>query len=140
MPTTELWPLFLYFLAIIVLVGLLLGLSWLLGERQRQRATAEPFESGVLPIGNARFRLSVQFYLIAVFFVIFDLEAVFLFAWAIALHDSGWTGYGEAVFFIAILAATLVYLWREGALDWAPDQRRERAQTHATRQTEEVSH
>ncbi len=65
-------------------------------------------------------RLSVKFYLIAMFFVIFDLEAVFLFAWAIAWRESGWRGYVEAVVFVGILVAALVYLWRMGALDWSP--------------------
>jgi NADH-quinone oxidoreductase subunit A len=63
-------------------------------------------------------RLSAKFYLIAVFFVIFDVEAVFLFAWAVAFRELGWAGYIEAVIFIAILGAALGYLWRQGALDW----------------------
>ena len=63
-------------------------------------------------------RLSVEFYLVAMFFVIFDLEAVFLVAWAIAFRELGWVGYIEVVVFIGILLTPLVYLWRQGALDW----------------------
>jgi NADH-quinone oxidoreductase subunit A len=69
-------------------------------------------------------RLSVNFYLVAVFFVIFDLESVFIFAWAICVREAGWAGYVEIVVFVGILLAALAYLWREGALDWGPDQRK----------------
>src|SRR6476469_6098116 len=97
-----------------------MALSYIIGERHRSKATDEPFESGIVPVGLARLRLSAKFYLVAVFFVIFDVEAVFLFGWAVAFRELGWPGYIEAVIFIAILAATLSYLWRLGALDWGP--------------------
>ena len=87
-----LWPLVLYCALVVVLLAGLLALSYALGERRRDAATEEPFESGIVPIGSARLRLSAKFYLVAMFFVIFDLEAVFLFAWAVALFDVGWTG------------------------------------------------
>ncbi|MDQ2695696.1 MAG: NADH-quinone oxidoreductase subunit A [Pseudomonadota bacterium] len=102
----------------------MLGLSYVLGQRHRQQATAEPFESGIVPLGYGRFRLSAKFYLVAVFFVIFDLEAVFVFAWAAAFREAGWAGYIEILIFIAILLAALAYLWRLGALDWGPQGRR----------------
>jgi NADH-quinone oxidoreductase subunit A len=69
-------------------------------------------------------RFSAKFYLIAMFFVVFDLEAVFLFAWAVAVRETGWAGYAEALLFIMILLATLAYLWRVGALDWRQGSRR----------------
>jgi NADH-quinone oxidoreductase subunit A len=69
-------------------------------------------------------RLSAKFYLVAMFFVIFDLEAVFLFAWAVSVRETGWAGYAEAAVFIAVLLATLVYLSRVGALDWRQGSRR----------------
>lgn len=100
------------------MVAAILGASALLGERHRQRATAEPFESGTVPVGDARVRFPAKFYLVAAFFVIFDLEAVYLFAWALAARESGWPGFIEAAVFIAILAAGLAYLWRAGAFDW----------------------
>jgi NADH-quinone oxidoreductase subunit A len=115
---TALWPLVVYFAAVIVLVSSMLALSSILGQRHQGRATGEPYESGIVSTGSARVRLSADFYLVAMFFVIFDLEAVFIFAWAIAFRDVGWAGYIEVVVFIAILVVALCYLWRWGALDW----------------------
>ena len=94
-------------------------LSYVLGQRHRERATAEPYEGGIVSTGTSRVRLSAKFYLVAMFFVIFDLEAVFIFGWAIAARELGWAGYIEAVVFIAVLVAALIYLWRSGALDWS---------------------
>jgi NADH-quinone oxidoreductase subunit A len=116
--TTTLWPLAVYFAAVIVLVTSMLLLSSILGQRHQGLATGEPYESGIVSTGSAGVRLSVEFYLVAMFFVIFDLEAVFIFAWAVAFRDAGWAGYIEVVVFIAILVAALCYLWRRGALDW----------------------
>jgi NADH-quinone oxidoreductase subunit A len=110
-----LWPLAVYFAAVVVLVAGMLGLSYVLGEHHKDRATGEPYESGIV---SARVRLSAKFFLVAMFFVVFDLEAVFIFAWAVAARELGWTGYAEVVVFIAILLAALIYLAREGALDW----------------------
>lgn len=114
---TALWPLALYGVAVVVLVGALLWVSHVLGESHRERATGEPYESGMKITGSAHLRFDVSFYLIAVFFVIFDLEAAFIIAWAVALHETGWAGYIEIVVFIGILLAALVYLWRVKALD-----------------------
>jgi NADH-quinone oxidoreductase subunit A len=116
--TVILWPLFLYAGLVVFVAAAMLGISYLLGERHKQRATDEPYESGILITGSARIRFSAQFYLIAMFFVIFDLEAVFILAWAVAVIDLGWTGYLEILIFIAVLLATLAYLWRTGSLDW----------------------
>ena len=109
-----------YFVAVVALVVLMLGLSYVLGQRHSAPATVHPFESGIVTVGDARVRFPAQFYLVAMFFVIFDLEAVFIYAWAIAARDAGWAGYVEVAIFIAILLAALVYLWRAGALDWTP--------------------
>lgn len=111
-----LWPLVIYGAAVLVVVGAMLGGSYLLGQKARDRG--EPFESGVVPVGSSQLHYSVPFYLIAIFFVIFDLEAIFLFAWAIAFRESGWAGYIEVLIFISVLVVALVYLWRIGALDW----------------------
>lgn len=107
-----------YFLLVAVLMAAIVVLSHLSGERHAARAADEPFESGIVPVGSARLRLSARFYLIAMFFVIFDVEALFLYAWAIAVREAGWAGYVEALIFIGVLLAALVYLWRLGALDW----------------------
>jgi NADH-quinone oxidoreductase subunit A len=111
------WPLVLYFFAVLAIVGAMVGISFFLGERHRERTTGEPYESGISPTGSARLRFDAKFYLIAVFFVIFDLEALFIFAWAVAVRELGWAGYVEMVVFISILLAALVYLWRVGALE-----------------------
>jgi len=120
----DLWPLAVYLVIVLALVVAMLGLSFVLGQRHHERATDFPYESGILSQGSARVRLPAQFYLVAMFFVIFDLEAVFLFAWAVAVREAGWAGYAEAFVFIAVLLATLVYLWRVGALDWRQGNRR----------------
>lgn len=91
-----------------------------------EKATGKPFESGIVTVGYARLRFPVQFYLVAVLFVIFDMEAVFLFAWAVAFEEVGWIGYFSALTFIIILTVALIYEWRVGALDWAPEKRKTR--------------
>ena len=144
-----LWPLCVYGAAVAALVGGIVVTSYVLGERHRERFTAQPYESGILSTGTARLRLSVKFYLVAVFFVIFDLESVFIFAWASAFRELGWAGYLEMLIFIGILLAALVYLWRVGALDWSAAQRdsaapgaapRDAAQHNAERATSDHGH
>jgi NADH-quinone oxidoreductase subunit A len=115
-----------YFVAVVILVTVMIALSYILGERHREKQTAEPYESGIVSTGTARVRFDIKFYLIAMFFVIFDLEAVFIFAWAVSIRETGWTGYAEMLIFIGILAAALVYLWRLGALEWGTFIRRNR--------------
>ena len=121
-----LWPLAVYFVLVIILAAGMIGVSYFLGERHQEKATGEPYESGITTTGSARLRLSAKFYLVAIFFVIFDLEAAFIFAWAIAFRELGWIGYAEIVVFIVILLAALAYLWREGALDWSTNRRQPR--------------
>ena len=106
----------------------MIGVSYILGQRHRERATDIPYESGIAPFESARLRFSADFYLIALFFVIFDLESVFIFAWAIAVRETGWVGYIEALIFIGILIGALIYLWRMGALDWGTVRRNRLAQ------------
>lgn len=119
-----LWPMAVYFFAVLFVVGGMLLLSHILGERHWDRATGEPYESGIVSTGSAHVRFDVKFYLVAMFFVIFDVEAVFIFAWAIALRELGWAGYVEALIFIGILVVALVYLWRTGALEWGTSGRK----------------
>ena len=114
-----LWPLAVYFGIVLLLAVMLLAASALLGERHHERATGLPYESGVASTGSARLRFGISFYLVAVFFVIFDLEAAFLFAWAVALREIGWAGYLEGLIFIGVLMAALAYLWRSGGLAFA---------------------
>jgi len=121
----DLWPLLIYTALVAGVLGVVFLGSWLLGSRTpRTKTTDMPFESGIVPVGQAeRTRLSVEFYLIAMFFVIFDLETIFIFAWAVAFFELGWRGYFGAGIFIVILLVALVYELRTGALEWGVKQR-----------------
>lgn len=117
------WAFAIYVIAAICLCLVMIGLAALLGGRAHGRAKNKPFESGVESVGNARLRFSAKFYLVAMFFVIFDVEALYLFAWSVSVRESGWVGLIEAAIFIGLLLVGLLYLWRIGALDWAPKKR-----------------
>ena len=119
--TIPLWPLLLYGAIVLGLVFIMLGLSFVLGQRHNERATNEPYEGGILSTGSARLRFSSQFYLIAMLFVIFDVETIFIFSWAIAFKELGWFGYFGVGVFVILLFVVLIYEWRNGALDFGPD-------------------
>ena len=119
--TSQFWPVVVYGAIVLSLVGAMLGLSYFLGQRHKDRATGEPFESGIVGTGTASLRFSSQFYLIAMLFVIFDVETMFIFSWAIAFEELGWYGYIGALIFIILLVVVLIYEWRNGALDFGPD-------------------
>ena len=132
-------------LALLVAAVMIIGPS-LLGERQQrksfrrgERGTADPYESGIDPTGTAKLRVPLQYYLIAMLFVIFDLEAVYLYGWALVAREAGWLGLAEVTVFIAILMAALMYLWRMGALDWRSQRRRleARPRPHVTEDKED---
>lgn len=121
-----LWPLVAYAALVFLIIAVMLGLSAILGlKRKATKATNEPYESGVVSVGSAHARVPIPFFLVAIFFVIFDLEAVFLYAWAVSAVEVGWLGYIEVVVFISILVAALVYVWKLGALDWRTPRQRE---------------
>ncbi len=122
------WSFAVYLLAVIGLSLVMLGVSFVLGGRDWGRAKNEPFESGVVSTGSTQLRFSAKFYLVAMFFVIFDVEALFLYAWAVSVRESGWPGLIEVTIFVVVLLVGLIYLWRLGALDWAPEARRRRLQ------------
>ena len=113
-------PFLIYALAVLVIVGVMIGLSHILGERHKEKTTGEPYESGIPPTGNARLRFSSHFYLIAIFFVIFDLDAVFIFVWAASFRELGLSGYIGILIFIGILLVVLVYEIGIKALDFGP--------------------
>lgn len=113
-----------YVLGVLVVIGVMLGFSYVLGQRHKERATGEPYESGILITGSARLRFSPQFYLVAMLFVIFDLEAALIFGWAVAAKELGWPGYFGMLVFVAILAVGLIYEWRVGALDFISKKRK----------------
>ncbi len=117
------WPLAVYLgLAGLVVAGML-GLSAVLGGRRRERATDEPYESGIVSHGGARLRLSIKYFRVALYFVIFDLEVAFVVGWAVAARRLGWSGYAGMLVFVGVLLLTLGYLWRQGALDWGTSAR-----------------
>jgi len=117
------WAFGIYVGAVLFVVVLMVTLSSVLGSRNNGRAKNEAFESGVVGVGGGHLRFSAKFYLVAMFFVLFDLEAVFLYAWAVSIRESGWAGYIEATIFIVVLLIGLAYIWRLGGLDWAPKTR-----------------
>ncbi len=118
--TIVFWPFLVYAMAVFLIAGIMIGLSHILGERHKDKLTDEPFESGIPPTGSARLRFSSHFYLIAIFFVIFDLDAVFILAWAISFRELGLAGYIGIVVFIGLLIAVLVYEIGIKALDFGP--------------------
>jgi NADH-quinone oxidoreductase subunit A len=119
-----------YFVVVVLLVGLLMLVTHLSGERHFELGTGTPYESGVPITGSARLRLSADFYLVAMFFVIFDISAVYLFAWAVSARELGWPGYVAALVFMVESAAGLAYLWRKGAFDWGARRLREHRERH----------
>jgi NADH-quinone oxidoreductase subunit A len=118
------WGTGFFVIATLGLCAFMVGVSSLLGGRSHGVSKSLPFESGIVGTGDARLRFSVKFYLVAMLFVIFDIEAVFLFAWAIVIPEVGWAGFWGATVFILILLAGLLYDSRTGALDWAPEASR----------------
>jgi len=119
--TNILWPFIIFAVIVFSLIGIMIGLSYVLGERHKERMTDEPYESGIPPTGDARLRFSSSFYLIAMFFVIFDLDAAFIMLWAVSFRELGLPGYIGIVIFIAILMILLIYELSIGALDFGPN-------------------
>lgn len=118
------WSAIVYLLAAAGLVAFMLIVPRLLGGRSSGSQKQEIFEAGVLPAGSARIRLSAKFYLVAIFFVIFDLEALYLYAYSVSVREVSWVGFGTAAIFIAILFMGLIYEMRLGAMNWAPADKR----------------
>lgn len=128
-------PLIIYFIAVLAITVVMLGGAFFLGQRHHAKAADEPFESGIVATGDVHLRFSVPFYRLAIFFVIFDMESIFLYAWSVALQESGWSGFIEALLFIGVLLAALLYLAATGALDWRTRRQRRDAARTDTRRT-----
>ena len=118
---SSLWPFLVYGGGVVALVTIMLTASYFLGEKHKETVTDTVFESGIKVTGDARLLFPIHFYIIAMFFVIFDLEVVFIVAWAIHAKELGWQGYTAIAIFIAELVAVFIYVWRIGALDFGPD-------------------
>ena len=126
------WSAIAFILAAIGLVVFMLVVPRLLGGRSQGSQKEEVFEAGVVGAGNARIRLSAKFYLVAIFFVIFDLEALYLYAYAVSVREAGWLGFAAAAIFITILIIGLIYELSLGAMNWAPaDKLRKKARLYA---------
>lgn len=120
------WSAIAFLLAAVGLVVFMLVVPRLLGGRSSGSQKQETFEAGVVSAGSARIRLSAKFYLVAIFFVIFDLEALFLYAYAVSVREVNWYGFTAAAIFIAILFVGLIYELRLGAMNWAPADKRQK--------------
>jgi len=126
------WSAVAFILAAIGLVVFMLTVPRLLGGRSKGLQKEEVFEAGVVGAGNARIRLSAKFYLVAIFFVIFDLEALYLYAYSVSVRETGWLGFAAAAIFIGVLIVGLIYELSLGAMNWSPaDKLRKKARLHA---------
>jgi NADH-quinone oxidoreductase subunit A len=111
-------PLLIHFLlAGLVATGIVV-LSWIFGYRKPTRAKLSPYECGMIPVGDARQRFSVKFYLVAMIFILFDVEAVFLYPWAVILRKLKMFGFWEMLVYILIVLVGFFYIWKKGVLDW----------------------
>jgi NADH-quinone oxidoreductase subunit A len=111
-------PLLLHLLIAVFLAGAISAASVLVGWRRPNRAKSQAYECGMEPTGDARQPFSVKFYLVAMVFILFDVEAIFLYPWAFVFRALRWYGFGEMMLYIAILLVGYIYLWKKGALDW----------------------
>jgi len=118
-------PLLLHFIVAFVVASAIVILSWLIGQHKPTRAKLSPYECGVAPVGDARERFSVKFYLVAMLFILFDVEAVFLYPWAVILRELRMFGFWEMLVYVGIVLVGLFYVWKKGVLDGtaAPGER-----------------
>jgi NADH-quinone oxidoreductase subunit A len=128
MPTTlteEYFPVLLQALVAMLLAAGLITVSYLLGKRVKNRVKDMPYESGIVPTGDARQRFSVKFYLVAMLFIVFDIEAIFLYPWAVVYRELLMPGFIEMLIFVILILSGFFYIWKKGALDWSgADSRR----------------
>src|ERR1043166_4437989 len=111
-------PLLMHFVLAGALAGAIVLLSWVIGYRKPTRAKLSPYECGMTPIGDARERFSVIFYLVAMLFILFDVEAVFLYPWAVILRELKMFGFYEMLVYVSIVLVGFFYIWKKGVLDW----------------------
>ena len=119
------FSLIVYGAMVMALIVILLFISSWLGEKKASIEKTRAYESGIIPTGTARLRYPVPFFLVAIFFLIFDVEGAFIFSWGIAWEELGWAGWLQITFFISVLILGLVYIWRKGGLEWGPLTRKE---------------
>ena len=114
-----------YGILVLGLVAILLFASSWLGEKKINPEKLRPYESGVIPTGSARLHYPIPFFLVAIFFLIFDVEGAYIFSWAVSCYRLGWSGWLQMSFFIIMLLLGLAYIWRKGGLDWGPIQKKD---------------
>jgi NADH-quinone oxidoreductase subunit A len=114
------WPVAVYGVLVVLLVAAIVIISYLVGQRHKSPNRDVPYESGIEPTGKANVLYGSSYYLIAVFYLVFDVEAAIILGWVIAFRELGWQGYAVAMLFIFTLVLGLVYIWKLGALDWNP--------------------
>ena len=128
MPTSypELYfPVLLQVVIAMAVAALMLGLSYILGKRVRDRVKDMPYESGMVPTGDARHRFSVKFYLVGMLFMLFDIEAIFLYPWAVVYRELKMFAFVEMLIFIILILCGFFFIWKKGALDWSYSDRTE---------------
>ncbi len=121
-PSAEYYPLAIYTLVTLLLIGGMLLAAWWLGAKKANSNKALAYESGVIPTGSARLPLYIPFYLIAIFFIVFDVEASFIFTWAVVWDQLGLGGLIHITFFIVALLLGLIWIWLKGGLEWGPSR------------------
>jgi NADH-quinone oxidoreductase subunit A len=130
----ETWfPVLVQFLIAVAVAGAMIGLSAILGQRVRDSVKSSPYESGMKPVGNARERFSVKFYLVAMVFILFDIEAIFLYPWAVVYRKLGLFGFFEMLLFIVLVLCGYFYIWKKGVLNWASDEQNRPARRETKR-------
>ncbi len=130
MPATyaETWfPVLIQILIAIAVAGAMIGLSALLGRKVKDPVKMSPYESGMQPVGSARERFSVKFYLVGMVFILFDIEAIFLYPWAVVYRELKLFAFFEMLLFIVLVLCGFFYIWKKGVLNWSADESRERA-------------
>ncbi len=128
------FPVLLQALIAMAVAGGMLGASYLLGKRVRNRVKDMPYECGIPPVGSARERFSVKFYLVAMVFILFDIEAVFLYPWAVVYRELRLFAFAEMALFLALILCGYFYIWKRGALDWSAQEARGLARPEPARQ------
>jgi NADH-quinone oxidoreductase subunit A len=119
--TPGIFSLSLYIVIVLMIIGSILFIYSRLGEKKPTPEKQRPYECGIIPTGSARLKYPIPFYLIAIFFLIFDVEAAFIFSWAVACKNLGWAGWLQISYFISVLLVGLVYIWKKGGLEWGPE-------------------
>ena len=120
------FPVLVQIVIAVAIASALVGLSWLVGKRVRDRVKDSPYECGILPTGSARERFSVKFYLVGIVFILFDIEAIFLYPWVVVYRQLKMFAFVEMLLFVILILSGFFYIWKKGALDWAIAPQRDR--------------